>query len=238
MNWTSGELKKKGLESLKDNFARAYLVVLMLHMIIDFPSYVLSADDLISDLPPVSFMLMLTAFLTAAVLLAAPLHVGGNVFFLEQRKQKADYCLLWRYFTEGTDKYLSVVKGMFFRYFTVFVKLLIFIAPGVTGYYSTFFVPWILAEYPEMSPRGAVERSKAMTSGQRMNIFIMQMTFAGWIILSIFLVYRFSLVLPPAWARIVSIAVYALPFVYYRAAVAELYVTLSEIFDKDKDGSK
>lgn len=236
MNWTSGELKKKGLESLKGNFAQAYLVVLMLHIITDIPSYVLSTGDMISDLPPVSLMLMLIAFLIAVVLLAAPLHVGRNVFFLEQRKQKADYCLLWGYFTEGTDKYLSVVKGMFFRYFTVFVKLLIFIVPGITGYYSTFFVPWILAEYPGMSPKGAVERSKAMTRGQKMNIFIMQMTFAGWIILSIFLVYRFSLVLPAAWARIVSIAVYSLTFVYYQAAVAELYVKLSELFDKD--GSK
>ena len=238
MNWTSGELKKKGLESLKDNFAQAYLVILMLHMITDIPSSILRMDDMISDLPPAGLVLMLMVFLAAAVLLAAPLNVGGNAFFLEQRKQKADYCLLWRYFTEGAGKYFSVVKGMFFRYLTVFAKLLIFIVPGIIGYYSTFFVPWILAQYPETSPGGAVERSKAMTKGQKMNIFIMQMTFAGWIILSVFLVYRFSLVLPAAWAHIVSIAVYALPFVYYQAAVAELYVKLSEPFNKDKDGSR
>lgn len=238
MNWTSGEMKKKGLESLKGNFAQAYFVVLMLHMITDIPSCILRADDVISDLPAAGLILILTAFLTGAVLLAAPLNVGGNAFFLEQREQKADYCLLWRYFTEGADKYFSVVKGMFFRYLTVFAKLLIFIVPGIIGYYSTFFVPWILAEYPAMSPGDAAERSKAMTRGQKMNIFIMQMTFAGWIILSVFLVYRFSLVLPAAWAHIVSIAVYALPFVYYQAAAAELYAKRSEHFDKGKDRSE
>lgn len=227
MNWTSKELKKKGLESLKGNFAQAYLVILMLRMVTDIPSYILRMDDMISGLPPAGLILMLIVFLAALVLLAAPLSVGGNVFFLQLRKQKADYCLLWQYFAEGAGRYSSVVKGMFIRYLMVFARLLILIVPGVAGYYSTFFVPWILAEYPEMPAGEAIRRSRAMTERQKMNIFIMQMTFSGWIILSIFLVYRFNLVLPAAWTHIVSIAVYALPYVYYRAAAAELYVKLS-----------
>lgn len=55
----------------------------------------------------------------------------------------------------------------------------------------------------------------------------MQLSFAGWGILSIFLVSRFHLVLPGNWAPFISTAVYVLSFVYYQAAAAELYVKLS-----------
>lgn len=56
---------------------------------------------------------------------------------------------------------------------------------------------------------------------------IMQLSFAGWGILSIFLVSRFRLVLPGNWAPFISTAVYVLSFVYYQATAAELYVKLS-----------
>ncbi len=226
MNWSSKELKKKGLESLNKNFIRAYIVVLLVYMIADIPIYLFSMDGRISGLTRTGAVLALVCFLVAEMFFRAVLSVGKNAYFLRQRENRAEYSVLWGYFTDGTDRYFSVVKGMVFRYLKVFAWTLIFIVPGIMAYYSTFFVPWILAEHPDMPPGTAIEKSKLMTKGHRMNIFIMQLTFAGWFILSMFLVYRFNLVLPAMWGHMVSIAVYALPLVYYQATIAELYVNL------------
>ena len=226
MNWTSKELKKKGLESLNKNFIRAYIVVLTVYMITDIPIYFFSMDGRVSGLTRTGAVLALVCVLTAAVFGGTVLSVGENAYFLKQRENRAEYSVLWGYFTDGMDRYFSVVKGMFFRYLKVLAWTLVFVIPGIMAYYSTFFVPWILAENPDMQPGTAIEKSKLMTKGHKMDIFIMQLTFAGWFILSIFLVYRFNLVLPAVWGHIVSIAVYALPLVYYQATAAELYVKL------------
>ena len=116
---------------------------------------------------------------------------------------------------------------MALRYLTVCAGLFIFILRGLACYYQSFFMPWILAEHPDMPARDVCRISRAMTKGQKINIFIMQLSFAGWGILSIFLVSRFRLVLPGNWAPFISTAVYVLPFVYYQAAAAELYAKLS-----------
>lgn len=223
MVWSSKELKKKGLVCLNTNFAQAYFIVLILRLITDIPTLILGQGISITNLSLGSSLLLLLIFLCGAIFLVSVLSVGKNAFYLELRQGKADFSTLWKYFTQGTDTYFSVIKGMFLRYLSVFAGTLLFIAPGVIQYYRTFFVPWLLAEHPEMTSRQVMQKSLAMTKGQKFNIFIMQLTFLGWIALSFFIAHRFSMWLPSSVGQIVSTAVYALPAAYYQAAVAELY---------------
>ena len=46
-------------------------------------------------------------------------------------------------------------------------------------------VPYLLHDYPELTPREAMKISREMMSGQKWNIFILDLTFIGWILLSI-----------------------------------------------------
>lgn len=237
MTWTSKELKKKGLERLDGHFAKAYAAVFLCRLSADVPVYFLGERRYAEGMAAPETALALVS-IAIIVLLLAVLNVGKNRFFLELREEKAEIGNLWRYFSEGKDRCFSVIKGMLLRYANVLAGMLIFIIPGIMGYYSTFFVPWILAEHPEISAGRVLRMSRDMTKGQRINIFIMQMTFAGWAILSAFLSYRFSRVLPLTLARIVSTGIYTLPLVYYQAAAAELYVKLSDALDMFQKNEK
>ncbi len=71
---------------------------------------------------------------------------------------------------------------------TLFVSLwsLLLYIPGIVKAYEYFAVEYIKSENPDLPWQKVFEISKAMTDGHKMDIFIMQMSFLGWIILSCF----------------------------------------------------
>lgn len=52
--------------------------------------------------------------------------------------------------------------------------------------YMYSMVPYLLHDYPELTPREAMKISREMMSGQKWNLFVLDLTFIGWIMLSIF----------------------------------------------------
>lgn len=224
MIWTSKDIKKQGLINLNNHFLHAFLAVFLLRLITDIPTLVFSQDIDIVTLPLNVSLPLLLLSICGATLFVSVLDVGKNAFYLSLSEDSPSTLrTLWKYFSMGVPTYFSVVKGMFLRYFSVCVGTLLLIIPGVMQYYNSFFVPWILAESPNTAPINALQKSKAMTTGQKMNLFIMQITFIGWIILSYLLAQRLRLLFPVSLGAVVSSAIYALPFTYYHASVAELY---------------
>lgn len=51
--------------------------------------------------------------------------------------------------------------------------------------YMYSMVPYLLHDYPELTPREAMKISREMMSGQKWNLFVLDLTFLGWILLSI-----------------------------------------------------
>lgn len=51
--------------------------------------------------------------------------------------------------------------------------------------YMYSMVPYLLHDYPELTPREAMKLSREMMSGQKWNLFVLDLTFIGWILLSI-----------------------------------------------------
>lgn len=51
--------------------------------------------------------------------------------------------------------------------------------------YMYSMVPYLLHDYPELTPREAMKISREMMSGQKWNLFLLDLTFIGWILLSI-----------------------------------------------------
>ncbi len=67
--------------------------------------------------------------------------------------------------------------------FTVLWSLL-FIIPGIVYYYKIYFVNFIMAEKPELSWKEAVNISKKMTDGHKGELFVLDLSFIGWDILT------------------------------------------------------
>ena len=66
--------------------------------------------------------------------------------------------------------------------FTVLWSLL-FIIPGIVKGYEYMMIPYLLAENPDMSREETFAKSKAMTTGNKWDAFVLDLSFLGWLIL-------------------------------------------------------
>ncbi len=145
-------------------------------------------------------------------LLLNPLAVGGRKFFMENEMEKKDGIGDFL-FAFKSGYYGNIVVTMFMMNLKIFLWSLLFIIPGIIKAYEYRMVPYILAEHPEMSYSEVLEASSRMMDGQKMNAFILDLSFIGWEILS------------SITAGIVGIF-WVNP--YYYSTDAELYLELSE----------
>lgn len=60
---------------------------------------------------------------------------------------------------------------------------LLFIIPGIIKAISYSMAPYILMENPDMKPMDAIERSKQMMNGRKMDYFVLGLSFLPWILL-------------------------------------------------------
>ena len=146
------------------------------------------------------------------VLLLNPLQVGGRKFFMENAaEEKHDVKSFLYAFQCGY--YGNVVVSMFMKNLSIFLWSLLLVIPGIVKAYEYRMVPYILAEHPELSYQEVLRMSSNMMDGQKMNAFILDVSFIGWYILSAIT----GGVVGVFWTN---------PYVY--ATDAELYLTLSE----------
>jgi len=121
--------------------------------------------------------------LTLGALLINPLKVGIKRFFVQDLDHKAAIGEL----TYGFDNhYKNVVITMFFKNLFIFFWTLLFIIPGIIKAYEYRMIDYILGENPEMDRHAAFALSKEMMSGQKWDAFVLDLSFIGWHILSLF----------------------------------------------------
>jgi uncharacterized membrane protein len=112
---------------------------------------------------------------------SAPATVGYKRFFMNNRANAGKVSDLFSAFSKN---YLNVVKVMFGTGIRIFAWSLLLIIPGIIKSYEYFFVPFILAENPEISGDKARKISSQMTDGHKMDIFILSLSFIGWYFLT------------------------------------------------------
>ena len=118
-----------------------------------------------------------------AALLSGLLQVAQSGFFLR----------MWRGESVGVadmlasmadDGFLRKVGGMLWVQLQVFLYSLLLIVPGLMRAYSLALTPYILADCPNVSATQASALSARMMYGHRMELFIAQLSFFGWLLLS------------------------------------------------------
>ncbi len=144
-----------------------------------------------------------------SVFVSAPITVGQNRFYLQNRLGQGDIGTLFSGFQSG---YLNVVKTIFLKNLYIFLWSLLFIIPGIIKTYEYYMVEYILAENPHMDSARALEISRQMTQGQKFDIFLLGLSFIGWSILSLMSCGIGFLFLVP----------------YMQATFAELYTALRQ----------
>lgn len=74
---------------------------------------------------------------------------------------------------------------MFLRGLYIFLWSLLLFIPGIIKSYEYRMVPYLLSECPQMGSSEAFRVSKEMMYGQKMEAFILDLSFIGWEILSV-----------------------------------------------------
>lgn len=144
------------------------------------------------------------------VFIGAPLEVGGRSFFSKGAESDEEVHFAHLGMAFRGNHYMNVVWAMFYRGFLNFLFYLLLIIPGIIKAYSYSMVPYLLADNPSMDAKRAIQVSEDMTNGQKMEMFILDLSFIGWYILG---------------ALLFGIGIFFVhPYAY--ATKAQLYLTL------------
>lgn len=133
------------------------------------------------------FMMSLIGALFQSIIrifLTAPLEVSIKRFLLFNRcSDQADLKELSYAFRYS---YLNIVKVLFFQFLYIFLWGLLFWVPGIIKSYEYRMIPYLLAENPNLSKDEAFAISKRMMDGEKWEAFVLDWSFIGFYILSIF----------------------------------------------------
>lgn len=82
--------------------------------------------------------------------------------------------------------FLRKMGGMLWMELQIFLWSLLFIVPGIIKNYSFALTPYILADCPNVPAMEASRLSERMMRGHRLDYFVMELSFLGWLLLSAF----------------------------------------------------
>ncbi|NLX76160.1 MAG: DUF975 family protein [Clostridiaceae bacterium] len=117
------------------------------------------------------------------ILLVPPLEFGLYIVFLKFYRENDTR--LENLFS-GFNMFGKVLAVYWLSALYVFLWSLLFVIPGIVASYRYSQAMLILYDNPEISASEAIRRSKAMMYGNKMTLFIQDLSFLGWFLLSIF----------------------------------------------------
>lgn len=120
--------------------------------------------------------------LVAKVFVGNLLKMGGYRFFILNQTAQPGIGTLLDGFRSG--HYVNIVLTMFLRDLFTALWSLLLVVPGIVKHYEYLMVPYIIAENPAMDYKEAFQISKQMMDGEKMEAFIMDLSFLGWYLLS------------------------------------------------------
>lgn len=116
------------------------------------------------------------------ILVSGPFALGLAIIFLRLvREESIDIGMLFK----GFDDFMrSFVAGLLVAIYTLLWTLLL-IVPGIIAGLSYSMAFFILSDNPNIGPNEAIGKSKEMMRGHKMELFLLQLSFIGWILLGI-----------------------------------------------------
>ena len=231
--WNRQQVKEQAKQIMKRNYWKMFVVTLIASILTGEKTTIIervqdfTSNNLSYDSQPIfyssNFELIFYSFISVASILGILytifigniIVVGKNGYFIKNHDENPE---LGEIFKGFKGNYLNVVKIMFLMDLKTLLWLLLFIIPGFVKAYEYSMIPYLLAENPNLSADEAFSLSKQMTTGQKMNLFVLDLSFLGWYCLG-FLCFGIG-------------ALFVKP--YDVAAFTEVYLILKESVKKDE----
>ena len=116
-------------------------------------------------------------------------------------------------FVEGLGQWFRAVRGFLWKFLWIFLWSLLLYIPGIVKRYSYSMMFYVMAEYPKLGVKKAMNISKELTRGYKGDLFVTDLTFIPLVILCFLSMGIGFLWLVP----------------YYQATYTNIYHALKEI---------
>ena len=100
---------------------------------------------------------------------------------------------------EGFKDYGRILGTMLLSSVYQFLWMLLLIIPGVIKGYSYALTPYLLKDHPELKFNAAIEESMRLMSGNKMRLFLLDLSFIGWFLLGLITFGIAFLWITPYW---------------------------------------
>ena len=87
---------------------------------------------------------------------------------------------------DGFNDFGRIVGTKLLQAIYTFLWMLLLVIPGIIKSYSYAMTDFILKDEPLLANNAAIEKSMAMMDGNKMKLFLLDLSFIGWAILCLF----------------------------------------------------
>lgn len=161
------EIKSLAKQQIKGKIAILFAILLIISLISSAATFVLGMIPYAGQL--ISIIIITPAFSLSII------RVFQNLAKGKDPEVSDAFC--------GFDDFWSAFKVNFLVGLFTYLWALLFIIPGIIKSFSYSMAMYILAENKGMGAREAINRSKAMMHGHKMDLFVLGLSFIGWMLL-------------------------------------------------------
>lgn len=171
----------------------------------------------LSNIRPLGFLAIGTITFLSVVIgiaflfLGFIIEVGKSKFFIDGFKGDVDISKL--FFGFNSKDIMPIIKAQGLAALYIFLWSFLLIIPGIIKSYQYRYVSYLLAEDTSLSAHEILNKSKKMTMGHKMDIFVLDLSFILWNLLGLITFGLSSYFVAP----------------YVEATNARLYNVLSEM---------
>lgn len=222
--WNRQQVKEQAKQIMKRNYWKMFVVTLIAGILCaEYVDLIQAVEDFIPDNVLPSMLSSILTILSGgffvgllySIFIGDVIRVGEQYYFIKNHYGNP---ALNEIFQGFKGNYLNVVKIMLIMELKIMLWLLLLVVPGIIKAYEYSMIPYLLAENPNITTDEAFSLSKQMTTGQKMNLFVLDLSFLGWYFLG-FLCFGIG-------------ALFVKP--YDVAAFTEVYLILKESVKKDE----
>lgn len=178
---TSSAYRSQARESLQGRWSSAVIATLILIGIASVGVFISSYSEL-NDWNTVLASGVMSVF---SFLVIAPLEYAFAIAILSfVRKDEKEVAV--NTFSNFKNNYSSLLITSFLV--NLLVGILAVVTLGIAGVifaYAYRMIPYLLNDYPNLTPQEAMKTSREMMRGHKFEMFLLDLSFIGWILLSI-----------------------------------------------------
>lgn len=158
----NSELRAEARVALTDKWVMGAVTTLVFGAVSGAASYIPVVGSILVALP----MMYGYAIVMLSVMRGGEMNIGGLF--------------------DGFNDFGRVVGTKLLQAIYTFLWTLLLVIPGIIKNYSYAMTDFILKDQPELANNAAIEKSMAMMDGNKMKLFLLDLSFIGWAILCLF----------------------------------------------------